>query len=96
MGLGLHAAECRHLSRLLPPYLPGRRGAGNNGLRAPLGLDRATRLCGTSCRSCRHRCEYQPIDEAGSINYRECFQHLDCVPIYRDDKRHSLLIAEKK
>ncbi len=52
--------------------------------------------CGTPCQSCRHRCEYQAIDQAGKINYRECFQCLDCVSIYQDDHRCLPLILEKK
>jgi polyferredoxin len=52
--------------------------------------------CGTPCQSCRHRCEYQAIDQSGKINYRECFQCLDCVSIYQDDERCLPLIIEKK
>jgi len=52
--------------------------------------------CGTPCQSCRHRCEYQAIDQSGKVNYRECFQCLDCVSIYQDDHRCLPLIVEKK
>ncbi len=52
--------------------------------------------CGTPCQSCRHRCEYQAIDQGGKVNYRECFQCLDCVSIYQDDQRCMPLILEKK
>ena len=52
--------------------------------------------CGTPCQSCRHRCEYQAIAPSGKINYSECFQCLDCVSIYQDDKRCLPLIQEKK
>ncbi len=52
--------------------------------------------CGTPCQSCRHRCEYQAIEQTGKINYRECFQCLDCVSIYQDDDRCLPLIIEKK
>lgn len=52
--------------------------------------------CGTPCQSCRHRCEYQAIAPTGKINYSECFQCLDCVSIYQDDKRCLPLIQEKK
>ena len=52
--------------------------------------------CGTPCQSCRHRCEYQAIDLSGKVNYRECFQCLDCVSIYQDDHRCLPLIREKK
>jgi len=52
--------------------------------------------CGTPCQSCRHRCEYQAIDQSGKITYRECFQCLDCVSIYQDEQRCLPLIQEKK
>ena len=52
--------------------------------------------CGTPCQSCRHRCEYQAIEQSGKINYRECFQCLDCVSIYQDEQRCLPLIRQKK
>ncbi len=52
--------------------------------------------CGTPCQSCRHRCEYQAIEQSGKINYRECFQCLDCVSIYQDEQRCLPLIQQKK
>ncbi len=52
--------------------------------------------CGTPCQSCRHRCEYQSIEQSGHITYRECFQCLDCVSIYQDVQRCLPLIREKK
>jgi polyferredoxin len=52
--------------------------------------------CGTPCQSCRHRCEYQAIKPEGSIDYSECFQCLDCVSIYQDNKRCLPLINAKK
>ncbi len=52
--------------------------------------------CGTPCQSCRHRCEYQAIEQSGKINYRECFQCLDCVSIYQDEQRCLPLIQNKK
>jgi hypothetical protein len=53
--------------------------------------------CGTPCQTCRHRCEYQAITPAGKIDYRECFQCLDCVSIYQDPQRcFPLIRAEKK
>lgn len=52
--------------------------------------------CGTPCQTCRHRCEYQAIAPTGQINYRECFQCLDCVSIYQDTKRCFPLIQIKK
>lgn len=52
--------------------------------------------CGTPCQTCRHRCEYQAIAPSGRINYRECFQCLDCVSIYQDDAHCLPLIRERK
>ena len=52
--------------------------------------------CGTPCQTCRHRCEYQAIEPSGRVNYRECFQCLDCVAIYQDDKHCLPLIQRKK
>jgi NosR/NirI family transcriptional regulator, nitrous oxide reductase regulator len=52
--------------------------------------------CGTGCQSCRHRCEYQAIAPSGKVDYSECFQCLDCVAIYQDDKRCLPLILDKK
>ncbi len=52
--------------------------------------------CGTPCQSCHHRCEYQAIDHGGKVNYRECFQCLDCVSIYQDDHRCLPLIRESR
>ncbi len=51
--------------------------------------------CGKPCQSCRHRCEYQAIEPSGAIQYRECFQCLDCVSIYQDEQRCLPLIREK-
>lgn len=52
--------------------------------------------CGTPCQTCRHRCDYQSISPAGQVSYSECFQCLDCVAIYQDDKRCLPLIQEKR
>ncbi|MBL8490722.1 MAG: 4Fe-4S binding protein, partial [Rhodocyclaceae bacterium] len=43
--------------------------------------------CGQPCQTCRHRCEYDAIERDGRIRYAECFQCLDCVGIYHDDRR---------
>ena len=40
--------------------------------------------CGTRCRLCATRCQYQAIAPDGRIEYDECFQCLDCVTIYHD------------
>lgn len=52
--------------------------------------------CGTPCQSCRHRCHYEAIAPAGAVDYSECFQCLDCVEIYQDDKRCLPLVIERK
>ena len=52
--------------------------------------------CGTPCQSCRHRCDYQAIAPSGVVDYAECFQCLDCVEIYQDDRRCLPLVVERK
>jgi len=42
--------------------------------------------CGSPCQLCSVKCEYQAIEKSGAINYRECFQCLDCVTIHDDAK----------
>jgi NosR/NirI family transcriptional regulator, nitrous oxide reductase regulator len=52
--------------------------------------------CGTPCQTCRHRCDYQAIAPTGSVDYRECFQCLECVEIYQDPQRCLPLIRLHK
>lgn len=52
--------------------------------------------CGTPCQTCRHRCDYQSISPAGKVAYSECFQCLDCVTIYQDDRQCLPLIQQRK
>ena len=52
--------------------------------------------CGTPCQTCRHGCSYQAIAPIGKIDYDECFQCLDCVTDYQDDKRCLPLIRDRK
>jgi NosR/NirI family transcriptional regulator, nitrous oxide reductase regulator len=52
--------------------------------------------CGTPCQSCRHKCHYEAIAPVGKVDYTECFQCLDCVEIYQDDKRCLPLVLEHK
>ncbi len=60
---------------------------------AVLGMVRLTNWiprrseCGKPCQTCRHRCEYQAIKPTGQVDYRECFQCLDCVTIYQDTRQ---------
>jgi transcriptional regulator of nitric oxide reductase len=43
--------------------------------------------CGSPCQFCRSACDYDAIRTDGCINYRDCFQCLDCVSIYYDPER---------
>ena len=52
--------------------------------------------CGTPCQTCRHGCGYQAITVQGKIDYDECFQCLDCVTDYQDDRRCLPLILDRK
>lgn len=52
--------------------------------------------CGSPCQLCKNKCEYQSIKPEGKIDYNECFQCLDCVVIYEDDKQCVPLIVEKR
>ena len=52
--------------------------------------------CGKPCQSCKAKCAYDAIEPTGEIRYDACFQCLDCVGIYHDDKRCPVLIYEKK
>ena len=50
--------------------------------------------CGQPCQTCRFRCSYQAISPKGAVDYAECFQCLECVSIYQDDKRCMPLILD--
>ncbi|HJV85122.1 MAG TPA: 4Fe-4S binding protein [Noviherbaspirillum sp.] len=52
--------------------------------------------CGSPCQTCRHRCQYQAIEQDGSIRYEDCFQCMECVVIYRSDEQCAPLIMEAK
>jgi NosR/NirI family transcriptional regulator, nitrous oxide reductase regulator len=52
--------------------------------------------CGAPCQTCRHRCAYQAIDAAGSVDYAECFQCMECVAIYQDDHACAARLIERK
>jgi transcriptional regulator of nitric oxide reductase len=43
--------------------------------------------CGKPCQRCKVVCEYDAIEPTGEIRYDACFQCLDCVGIYHDDRR---------
>lgn len=42
--------------------------------------------CGTRCQLCAVRCQYEAINRSGTVNYRECFQCLECVKVYADNR----------
>jgi len=52
--------------------------------------------CGSPCRLCTQKCEYQAIPRSGVIDYNECFQCLDCVVVYEDDQQCVPLVLEKR
>ncbi len=52
--------------------------------------------CGQPCQTCRSRCDYQSISKEGKVAYQECFQCLDCVAIWQDDRQCLPLVQEKK
>ena len=52
--------------------------------------------CGQPCQTCRHRCTYDAIEKSGAIRYDRCFQCLDCVGIYHDDKRCAPIMLYRK
>ena len=52
--------------------------------------------CGTPCQLCKVRCRYQAIDQAGRVNYSECFQCLDCVAIHDDPQVCVPLVLKRK
>jgi NosR/NirI family transcriptional regulator, nitrous oxide reductase regulator len=50
------------------------------------------RECGKPCQTCKATCKYDAIEPGGEIRYDACFQCLDCVGIYHDEKRCAPLI----
>lgn len=52
--------------------------------------------CGKPCQLCKHTCQYQSINKAGTVDYDECFQCLDCVVIYENDSLCAPLIIEER
>ena len=43
--------------------------------------------CGTPCRLCERSCPVKAIGRSGAIRMNECFQCLDCMVEYHDDRR---------
>ncbi|PCH51011.1 MAG: hypothetical protein COC17_03630, partial [Hyphomicrobiales bacterium] len=52
--------------------------------------------CGSPCQLCKVKCNYNAIKKTGEIKYSECFQCLDCVTIFDDDKKCVPLILQTK
>ncbi|MCR9086614.1 MAG: 4Fe-4S binding protein [Rhodobacteraceae bacterium] len=52
--------------------------------------------CGSPCQLCRVKCEYKAIKPSGKIAYDECFQCLDCVEIFEDEKKCVPLVLDAK
>lgn len=53
--------------------------------------------CGNPCNNCFKNCNYGAIDKKdGHIKYTDCFQCMDCVQIYSDDKLCKILIKQNK
>lgn len=53
--------------------------------------------CGNPCNNCFKNCNYNAIDKkSGAIKYADCFQCMDCVQIYSDDKLCKILIQNAK
>lgn len=53
--------------------------------------------CGQPCQRCKAVCEYDAIEPSGKIRYDVCFQCLDCVGVYHDDKRCvPIMLYQKK
>lgn len=53
--------------------------------------------CGTPCKLCSVTCRYDAIvRQSGAIKYADCFQCLECIEIYDDEKRCVPLVQESK
>ncbi|MBW2476084.1 MAG: 4Fe-4S binding protein [Deltaproteobacteria bacterium] len=89
LGAFIYKFFCRYLCPL---------GAGLEILGLARRFNWLTRRveCGRPCQFCRSACDYDAIRRDGSIDYRECFQCLDCVSIYSDPDRCLAEIALRK
>jgi transcriptional regulator of nitric oxide reductase len=77
-GVAIDRAFCRYACPL------GAFLALAGGLRRLDWIPRRSE-CGRPCHTCRSRCEVQAIARDGRIDYRECFQCMDCVAVHGDD-----------
>lgn len=64
-------------------------------LRGRKWIDRRAE-CGSPCQLCKVKCNYGAIKKTGEIQYSECFQCLDCVTIYGDEKQCVPLVLAAK
>lgn len=85
----IYKAFCRYLCPLGAAMALGGR------LRLADWLPRRA-ACGRPCQMCRHRCRYEAIARDGAIRYDDCFQCLDCVGIYHDERRCAPLVLLRR
>jgi transcriptional regulator of nitric oxide reductase len=52
--------------------------------------------CGSPCHLCERSCPVRAIERSGKIKMAECFQCLDCMVEYYDDKRCPPLAQQRK
>jgi transcriptional regulator of nitric oxide reductase len=52
--------------------------------------------CGTACQLCERGCPVKAIESSGKIVMAECFQCLDCMVDYYDDRRCPPLAKQRK
>ena len=52
--------------------------------------------CGSPCRLCERGCPVKAIERSGKIKMAECFQCLDCMVDYHDDRRCPPLAKQRK
>jgi len=89
MGMVLFKPFCRYICPL---------GAGLALLGKLRIIDTIPRRsdCGSPCRLCQVRCQYNAIQQQGSIDYDECYQCLECVDIYNDAQECVPLVLAAK
>ena len=52
--------------------------------------------CGSPCQLCAVRCRYGAIEKSGKVDYDECFQCMDCVVIFNDERQCVPLVLAAK
>ena len=89
LGMILFRAFCRYVCPL------GAVMAIGGWLRLRRWIPRRVE-CGSRCQLCAVRCQYNAIESSGRIAYDECFQCLDCVAIYHDQRTCPVLVLAEK